>query len=185
MRRCNSIGICHIGTLRYIFLSHDEKPRWIAPKRFIPTWLRRCMAPIHSSGSGLTGFFTNTGPSKPRKLSASSCMAKGLVAVRAPTQSISTSYFNASSTCSGIATSVAVSIPVSFLTACSQGKAFSPFPSKPPGFVRGFHTPARNIRQPLAANWRAVVITCSSVSAEQGPAITIGRSPLSDGRFRG
>ena len=143
------------------------------------------MAPNHNSESGLTGFFTSTGPSKPRKLSASSCMAKGLVDVRAPTQSISIPYFNASSTCSGVATSVAVSIPVSFFTSCIQGNAFSPFPSKPPGFVRGFHTPARNIWQPLTASSRAVVITCSSVSAEQGPAITMGRPPSSDGRFRG
>jgi len=158
----------------------------MAPSLFIPAWLMRCMAPIQSSRSGLTGFFTSTAPSKPLRLSASSCMANGLALVRAPTHRMSMPYLRASSTCSGVATSVAVSMPVSFFTSCIHGRAFSPLPSKPPGFVRGFHTPARNMWQPFAAKLRAVVITCSSVSAEHGPAITNGRSPpLSDGKLRG
>ena len=140
------------------------------------------MAPTHNSRSGLTGFFTNTGLSTPRRESANACMAKGFALVRAPIQRMSTSYFSASSTCSGVATSVATFMPVSFFTSCSQGKAFSPLPSKPPGFVRGFHTPARKLWHPSSFSWRAVVITCSSVSAEHGPAMTNGRS-LSAGRF--
>src|SRR5574344_141610 len=142
------------------------------------------MAPIHSSRSGLTGFLTNTGTSTPCRESANACMANGLADVRAPTQRISTPYFRQSSTCSGVATSVETSIPVSSFTSLSQGSASSPLPSKPPGLVRGFQIPARKLWQPFCANWRAVVITCSSVSAEQGPAITNGRS-LSLGRFNG
>ena len=156
----------------------------MAPRRFTPAWLRRSKAPIHNSRSGLTGFLTNTGTSVPCKASASACMAKGLADVRAPTQRMSMSYFRASSTCLGVATSVATSMPVSSFTRFIQGSAFSPLPSKPPGLVRGFHTPARKLWQPLEASWRAVVITCSSVSAEQGPAITKGRS-LSLGSFKG
>ena len=156
----------------------------MAAKRFTPAWLIRSRAPIHSSRSGLTGFLTMTGTSTPFKLSAKACMAKGFAEVRAPTHNTSMPYFSASSTCSGVATSVATSMPVSFFTCCIQGSACSPLPSKPPGFVRGFHTPARNMWHPRSASWRAVVITCSSVSAEQGPAMTIGRS-LSLGKLRG
>ena len=134
------------------------------------------MAPIHNSRSGLTGFFTNTGTSIPLRESARACMANGLAVVRAPTQRMSIPYFSANSTCSGVATSVATSIPVSSFTCFIQGSAFSPLPSNPPGLVRGFHTPARNMWHPLAAKSLAVVITCSSVSAEHGPAITNGRS---------
>ena len=150
----------------------------MAPIRFTPAWLMRSMAPIHSSRSGLTGFFTSTGTSTPLSESASACMAKGLAVVRAPTHSTSTPYFSASSTCSGVATSVATSMPVSSFTCFIQGRAVSPLPSKPPGLVRGFQTPARKMRQPFEASSVAVVITCSSVSAEQGPAITTGRSEL-------
>ena len=156
----------------------------MAPSFLIPAWLMRCRAPIQSSRSGFTGFFTSTGTSTPFRLSASDCMANGLAEVRAPTQRMSIPYFKASSTCSGVATSVAVSIPVSSFTCFIQGKAFSPFPSKPPGLVRGFHTPARNMWQPLAASCLAVVITCSSVSAEHGPAMIQGRS-WSLGKFNG
>ena len=48
-------------------------------------------------------------------------------------------------------------------------------PSNPPGLVRGFQIPARNNLMPLSAIPLAVSITCSSVSALHGPAITIGR----------
>ena len=148
----------------------------MAPRRLMPAPLMRSSAPIHSSRSGLTGFFTNTGTSTPFNESANDCMAKGLALVRAPTQRMSMSYLRASSTCSGVATSVAVNMPVSSFTCFIHGRAFSPLPSKPPGLVRGFQTPALNMWHPLPASWRAVVITCSSVSAEQGPAMTIGRS---------
>ena len=144
----------------------------------------RSIPPIQSSRSGLTGFFTNTGLSMPFMLSAKACIAKGLAVVRAPIHKMSTPYFKQSSTCSGVATSVAISMPVSSFTALSHGRAVSPLPSKPPGLVRGFHTPARNMWQPLSASCFAVVITCSSVSAEHGPAITNGRS-LSQGKFNG
>ena len=144
----------------------------------------RSRAPIHSSISGLTGFFTKTGTSTPRSESAKACTAKGLAVVRAPTQRMSMSYFRASSTCSGVATSVAMSMWVSSFTCFIQGSAFSPWPSKPPGLVRGFHTPARKLWQPFMASSRAVSITCSSVSALHGPAITKGRS-LSLGKFNG
>ena len=152
--------------------------------RFIPAWLMRSMAPIHSSRSGFTGFFTSTGMSIPFKLSAKACIAKGFADVRAPIHSTSMPYFRASSTCSGVATSVAVIMPVSSLTRCIQGRAFSPLPSNPPGLVRGFHTPARNMWQPLDASCLAVSITCSSVSAEHGPAITVSRL-LSLGKLSG
>ena len=145
--------------------------------RFIPAWLMRSIAPIQSSRSGFTGFFTNTGMSIPLMLSAIACIAKGFAVVRAPIQRMSMPYFSASSTCSGVATSVVIAIPVSSFTRFIHGSASSPFPSNPPGFVRGFHTPARNMWQPFEASWRAVVITCSSVSAEHGPAITKGLSP--------
>ena len=138
----------------------------------------RSIAPIQSSRSGLTGFLTNTGMSTPLSASAMACMANGLAEVRAPTHNMSIPYFKASSICSGVATSVATSMPVSFCTRLSHGSAVSPFPSNPPGLVRGFHTPARNILQPFMASCLAVSITCSSVSAEQGPAITNGRSVL-------
>ena len=148
----------------------------------MPAWFSRSIAPIHNSKSGLTGFFTKTGMSTPFRASAKACMAKGLAVVRAPIHRMSISYFKASSTCSGVATSVEISMCVSSFTCFIQGRAFSPLPSKPPGLVRGFHTPARKLWQPFMASWRAVFITCSSVSALQGPAMTKGRS-LSLGRF--
>ena len=144
----------------------------------------RSSAPIHNSRSGLTGFLTRTVASVPFSASASACTAKGLAVVRAPTQRMSMPCLRASSTCSGVATSVAVSMPVSSLTRSIQGSAGSPCPSKPPGFVRGFQMPARNMWQPLPASCLAVVITCSSVSALQGPAMMKARS-WSLGRFRG
>ena len=150
----------------------------------MPAWLIRSMPPIHNSKSGFTGFLTNTGISIPRKLSAKACIAKGLAHVRAPIQRVSTPYLRHSSTCSGVATSVAMSMPVSSFTRTSQGKAASPLPSNPPGLVRGFHAPALKIWQPFCAKVLAACITCSSVSAEQGPAITMGRS-LSLGKLRG
>ena len=133
------------------------------------------MAPIHNSRSGLTGFFTRIGTFTPCKLSARDCIAKGFAVVRAPIQSMSKPYLRQSSTCSGVATSVPTSILVDSLTCCSHFSAISPLPSNPPGFVRGFHTPARNRWQPFCARDFAVLRTCSSVSAEQGPAITKGR----------
>ena len=61
----------------------------------------------------------------------------------------------------------------------------APMPSNPPGFVRGFQIPARNILTPLEANPWAVSNTCSSVSALQGPAITIGRCVSTPGNANG
>ena len=156
----------------------------MAPSLFMPAALRRSSAPIHSSRSGLTGFFTSTGLSMPFMASASACIAKGLAVVRAPIHSISISYFMASSTCSGVATSVPTSIPVSFFACSIHFRAGSPCPSKPPGLVRGFHTPARKLWQPFSASCFAVHIICSSVSAEHGPAMMNGRS-WSLGMLRG
>ena len=158
----------------------------MAPRRVMPAPLMRSSAPIHSSMSGFTGFFTRTGMSAPLSESAISCMAKGLAVVRAPIHSKSMPALRAASTCLGMATSVAVSMPVSAFTRCSQGRAASPMPSNPPGLVRGFHTPARKILHPRPASWRAVFMTCSSVSALHGPAMTRGRLFSSTpGMFRG
>ena len=155
----------------------------MAPRRFIPALLRRSSAPIQSSRSGLTGFFTKTGISTPLRESAISCMAKGLAEVRAPIQRISMPAFKAASTCALFATSVATSIPHSFCTRCIHGSPSSPIPSKLPGLVRGFHIPARNIFTPILLSCCAVVMTCSSVSALQGPAITRGRLSSTPGRL--
>ena len=133
------------------------------------------MAPIQSSRSGLTGFLTSTGMSTPRSASATSCMANGLTAVRAPTHKTSTPAFKASKTWSLVATSVATYMPVSSFTLFNHGSPMVPTPSKPPGLVRGFQMPARKMRIPIAANPLAVVKTCSSVSALHGPEITSGR----------
>ena len=122
--------------------------------------------------------------STPCKASAKACIAKGLADVLAPTHRMSMPYFKANSTCSGVATSVEIIMPASSFTLFIHGKAISPLPSKPPGFVRGFHIPARKMWHPFAARLCAVDITCSSVSAEQGPAMTIGRS-LSLGSRKG
>ena len=153
--------------------------------RLTPAPLMRSSAPIHSSRSGFTGFLTRTGMSTPRSESASSCMAKGLAVVRAPIHKMSIPLSRQASTCLGVATSVDTSMPSSSCTRLSQGRPSVPTPSKPPGLVRGFHTPARNILMPFLQSWVAVFITCSSVSAEHGPAITMGRLLSMPGRFRG
>ncbi len=147
----------------------------MAPSRRIPALYMRCRAPIQSSRSGLTGFLTNTATSAPRswRVSAISCMAKGLAEVRAPIQSRSTPASRAASTWARVATSMAVRMPVSSFTFTSHGKPSGPTPSKPPGRVRGFQMPARKILMPYSCRARAVVSTCSSVSALQGPAIII------------
>ncbi len=145
----------------------------------------RSTPPIHNSRSGLTGFFTSTGISCPRSASAISCMANGLAVVRAPIQIMSMPPSNAARTCLRVATSVAVYIPVSRFTRCSQAMPSTPTPSNPPGLVRGFHSPARNSLKPSAASSRAVSITCSSVSALHGPAMTSGLRGSSPGKLMG
>ena len=147
----------------------------MAPRRRIPAPYRRSKAPIHNSRSGFTGFLIRTGISTPFKASAISCTANGLTVVRAPIHRISIPAFNASNTWSFVATSVATYMPVSFFTRFNHCKPSAPIPSKPPGFVRGFQIPARNILTPLDASWVAASITCSSVSALQGPEMMIGR----------
>ena len=145
----------------------------------------RSTPPIHSSRSGLTGFLTSTGMSWPRSASAISCMAKGLAVVRAPIQIMSMPPSSAAMTCLRVATSVAVYIPVSRFTRWSHATPSAPTPSNPPGLVRGFQSPARKIRTPSAASSRAVSITCSSVSALHGPAMTSGRRGSSPGKLMG
>ena len=140
----------------------------------MPTRSRRSKAPIQSPRSGLIGFFTSMHTSLPLRQSANSCIAKGLAVVLAPIQRMSMAYSMAFSTCSGVATSVATSIPVSFFTRCSHCSAISPLPSKPPGLVRGFQTPALKHWQPWRRSCCAVQTTCSSVSAEQGPEMSSG-----------
>ena len=145
----------------------------------------RSTPPTQSSRSGLTGFLTSTGMSWPRSASAISCMAKGLAVVRAPIQIMSMPPSSAAMTCLRVATSVAVYIPVSRFTRWSHATPSAPTPSNPPGLVRGFHSPARKIRTPSAASSRAVSITCSSVSALHGPAMTSGRRGSSPGKLMG
>lgn len=157
----------------------------MTPRRLMPAPLMRSRPPTQSSRSGLTGFFTSTGMSTPRSESASSCMAKGLATVRAPIQSTSMPASRQASTCLGVATSVETSMPSSFCTRCSQGRPVTPTPSKPPGLVRGFQIPERKILIPLLANCVAVFITCSSVSAEHGPAMITGRFISTPGKLRG
>jgi hypothetical protein len=55
-------------------------------------------------------------------------------------------------------------MPSSVFTRFNQGRAFTPFPSKPPGLVRGFQMPARKILIPRAASARAVSITCEKLA---------------------
>ena len=174
MRLCSSIGMCQCGWFLYNILSQVLNPLWMAPKRRMPALLMRWSAPIQRSRSGLTGFLTRTGMSIPRMASAISWTANGLAVVRAPIQMRSTPCSRASSAFLAVAISVAVSIPVSFLTACNHGNALMPFPSNLPGMVRGFQSPARNILTPLLASRFAVANTCSFVSALHGPAMTNG-----------
>ncbi len=157
----------------------------MAPRRRNPALQSRSSAPIHSSRSGLTGFFTSTGRSHPRSASAICCTAKGFDAVRAPIHSRSTPASSAAATCSAVAASVATYMPVSRRTRRSHAKPSVPTPSKPPGLVRGFHSPARKIRTPSAARRRAVASVCSSVSALQGPATTSGRRGSTPAKRRG
>ena len=69
---------------------------------------------------------------------------KGDTVERAPIHNKSISFFKASSTCLGFATSVAVNNPVSSFALFNHFKPISPTPSKFPGLVLGFHIPARN-----------------------------------------
>ena len=140
------------------------------------------MPPTQRSMSGLTGFFTSTGMSCPRSASATSCTAKGFETVRAPSHSRSMPASSAAATCSRVATSVATRIPVSRRTRSIQTSPAAPTPSKPPGLVRGFQSPARKMRSPCAASARAVVRSCSSVSALQGPAMSSGRRGSRSGK---
>ena len=148
--------------------------------------MMRCKAPIHRSRSGLRGFLTSTVTSLwPRSISAISCMANGLVLVLAPIHRISMPAARAARTWSIVATSVATSIPVSRFTACSHGSPRSPTPSKPPGIVRGFQTPALNIFTPIALNALAASSVCCSVSALHGPAMRMGAPSSMPGNDNG
>ena len=134
----------------------------------------RCRAPIHNSISGVTGFLTRTIVSfSPFKASAISCVTKGLVVVRAPIHKTSTPASSASLTCSLVATSVAISIPVSSLARINHLSPLAPTPSNVEGLERGFHSPALNTFIPILHKAMAVSRTCFSVSALHGPAITL------------
>ena len=132
-------------------------------------------APIQRSRSGFTGFLTSTGMSVSARASAISCTRKGLALVRAPSQTRSTPCFIHSNTCFSLATSVATFIPYSFFTLWSHLSPGTPMPSKHPGWVLGFHIPARNTLIPNSLSPAAVCIIWSSLSALHGPAITHGR----------
>src|SRR5689334_6608711 len=134
------------------------------------------MAPCQRSISGLTGFFTITGINTPRSASAKCCTWKGLTVVLAPIHNTSMSYFRASSICAGSATSTATRKLYCCLTSFSHFNASSPLPSKEPGRVLGFHTPARNKCTCICDKAAAVSNTWSRVSALQGPAIKNGLS---------
>ena len=110
-----------------------------------------------------------------RRVSAISCTANGLAVVRAPIHSISIPALRAACTWAAVATSVAASIPQLRAARIIQGSAFSPYPSNPPGLVRGFHAPARSTRTPVSRRAMAVNIICSSLSALHGPAMIMGR----------
>ena len=147
----------------------------MSPSSSIPALAIRSIPPTHNSKSGFNGFLIKTGTFTPLKASAISCTLKGFTVVLAPIQSTSTPKCKASSTCLPVATSTATGNPVSFFACCNQGKPFVPIPSKLPGLVLGFQIPARIMSTlPVAANRIAVCITCSSVSALQGPEIING-----------
>ena len=146
----------------------------MTPSFLIPARLKRSRAPIQRSRSGFTGFFTSTGMSVSFRASAISCTRKGLAVVLAPIHTRSTPCLRHSKTCFSLATSVAIFKPYSFFALCIHFKPGTPVPSKHPGWVRGFQIPARNTLMPKSLSPAAVVITCSSVSALQGPAITLG-----------
>ena len=57
-----------------------------------------------------------------------------------------TSYFKASSTCSGLATSTQTGSPVVLDARFNQGSPFSPTPSNALGRVLGFQIPALSIK---------------------------------------
>src|SRR5690606_18442411 len=64
-----------------------------------------------------------------------------------------------------------------FRANCSQASACSPIPSKLPGRVRGFQTPARKTcTLPVLLRLQAASTTCDSDSALQGPAMYKGRT---------
>jgi hypothetical protein len=65
--------------------------------------------------------------------------------------------------------------PEIFFASLSHFSPIVPTPSNIPGFVRGFHIPARN--KPIwgfLANSTAVCINCSGVSALHGPLMIMG-----------
>ena len=59
------------------------------------------------------------------------------------------------------------------LAMLSHSNASSPIPSKDPGLVLGFQTPARNISTLLPLSPLAIASICSGLSALQGPAIKV------------
>ena len=171
--------MCHIGGLRYLLRPKYENPRCMSPmfSAGMPSLMRRLTAPAQRLMSGTMGFFMSTATSLlPRRLSAISCTAKGETVVRAPIHNRSTPWRRAHSTCARLATSTAMGRPVAALTSLSHSSAGSPTPSKVPGCVRGFHTPARmTSTRPERASCMAVSTVCSRVSALHGPAMMRGR----------
>ena len=70
-------------------------------------------------------------------------------------------------------TSLTTARPSSSAASRIHRSACSPWPWKEYGEVRGLNAPPRRTRAPPACTARATVPTCSRLSTEQGPAITI------------
>jgi hypothetical protein len=67
--------------------------------------------------------------------------------------------------------------PHSSAAARIQRSASSPWPWKAYGEVRGLKAPPRSTRAPEAATDLATLMTCSWLSTEQGPAMTMTSGP--------
>ncbi len=95
---------------------------------------------------------------------------------RAPTWNMS-QYFSISSIWLTSITSDTSLRSCWLAAARSIRKPSSPSPWKLYGELRGLNAPPRRILAPAFFTAAAAALTCSSVSAEQGPAITMTSSP--------
>ena len=108
--------------------------------------------------------------SDPESASATSETENGLDVVRAPTQTMSTPASSAASAWCAQATSRGGPHSVRTGAPVSHARAVLPTPSNESGRDLPFHTPARRVSTPRAANPAAVSRSCASLSALQGPA---------------
>ncbi len=147
----------------------------MAPRRRTPALYIRSMAPSHSSKVGIDGVFNKHGNGialllrQRCKVVGNLLHGEGLADVRAPSHNTSMHDSIASRVWRSLATSVAVSMPVASLAFASHSRGGSADALESAGsLVRGFHTPARNMRTPARLSARAVSKTCCSLSALQG-----------------